>query len=102
MVSSAQRILEGEHTTAAFEARDDGDAVVTARQREIGPGILIRLTSDRYDRSAKPIARSALRHVGAVDVKLIRRCKSVECGIPLRARVGLVREHKIAAARRNS
>src|SRR5258707_3495831 len=91
-----ERILEGEHTTAAFEARDGGDAVVSARQREIGPGILVFLTSDGYDRSSKPIARGALSHVGAVDVELIRLRKTVVRGIPLLSSVGLVRDHHIS------
>src|SRR5271165_2906136 len=97
-----QRILKGKNATMAIEARDGGDAVVDARQREVDPCILAYFTSDSNDRCAEAGARGAFSHVGAVDVELIRWCKSVKRGIPLRARVGLVREHKIAAARRHA
>src|SRR5258708_23937606 len=97
-----QRILKGKTATTASKARDGGDAVVDARQGEVDTGILVYFTSDSNDRCAEAGARGAFSHVGAVDVELIRRRKSVKCGIPLRARVGLVREHKIAAARRHA
>jgi hypothetical protein len=84
-------ILEGKLATASVEARDGGDTVVNARQSEVGPGILVCLTSDGYDRGAEAAACGALGHISAVDVELIGRCEIVECGIPLRARVGLVR-----------
>src|SRR4029077_17793370 len=95
-------IFEGKQASAALKARDRGDAVVNARQGEVDPSILVYFTSDSYNRCAEACARGAFSHVGAVDVELIRWRESVECWIPLRARVGLVRKYELAAARRHS
>ena len=95
-------ILEGEHATVALKARDGGDAVVDARQGEVDPDILIDSRPTATSGAPRPVAHGALTHVGAVDVELIRRRENVKCGIPLRPRVGLVGEHKIAATRRHS
>ena len=71
--------------------------------REVLLRVLIHPAPDGHEsaRRGLPCAR-VFRDVGALDVELIRRREIVERRIPLRARVGLAREHEIAARRRHA
>ena len=96
-----ERIFEPEDAAARIETRKRRDAVINMRHRKRLAVVPARLAADRYERRAEAILGRAVRNVGAADVELVGRHKLVKRGVPLRARVGLVREHEFAAIGRH-
>jgi hypothetical protein len=97
-----ERIFKREDAAAPIETCKRRDAVINVRHRKRLAVVPARLAADRDERRAEAILGRAARDVGAVDVELVSRHELVKRGVPLRARVGLVREHEFAAISRHS